>query len=229
MKGLFRQPKDEPGGLESAANGQIQLKLHNLEMENIHLKQEVDELEEQVVKLRLQLRALKTLQEASMTITSRTNVMALLARVLQAALLSIGTSDGSLMLVDESTNELVFAVVHGQVQNTLVGYRLPIGTGIAGWVATHRESVVIPDVHRDPRFSADVDRTFQFQTRSMVCVPILTENRVLGVFQAINKFEERPFDESDLAIMNVVAQLTSTTILKAEAMVAAQDEKQQEE
>lgn len=223
MKSLFGQPKEKTRQTVAERDALLQMKLHNLQNENTRLKEEAEKLEDQVVKLRLQLRAIKTLQEASMTITAHTNVVSLLERVLQSALLSIGASDGSLMLVDEATNELVFAVVHGQVKNSLVGHRLPLGVGIAGWVATQREAVVIPDVHRDPRFSADVDRTFQFQTRSMVCVPIVANDRILGVFQAINKFEDLPFDESDMAIMNVVAQLTATTILKAEAVAMAQD------
>ncbi|MCA9978304.1 MAG: GAF domain-containing protein [Anaerolineales bacterium] len=228
MKSLFGQSKEKPKQTAAERDGLLQVKLHNLENENTRLKGEVENLEDQVVKLRLQLRALRTLQEASVTITARTNVVSLLERVLQSALLSINASDGSLMLVDEATGELVFAVVHGQVKNSLVGHRLPMGTGIAGWVAAQREAVVIPDVSRDPRFSNDVDRTFQFQTRSMVCVPILANERVLGVFQAINKFEDRPFDDSDMAIMNVVAQLAANVILKAEAVARAQDKEQKE-
>ncbi|MCA9932520.1 MAG: GAF domain-containing protein [Anaerolineales bacterium] len=180
-------------------------------------------MQDEVVQLRLKLRALRTLQEASMNITPHTNVMKLLGRVLQSALLCIGASDGSLMLVDDDSQELVFAVVHGQVKNNLVGHRIPLGTGIAGWVAENREPLVIPDVQRDSRFSTTVDQTFRFSTRSMVCVPVLDEERVKGVFQAINKFEDEPFNDADLATMCLAAQLATTAIVRAEAVAALQD------
>lgn len=197
--------------------------VHYLRNENQRLKEKIEELEEQIVQLRLKFRALRSLQEVSTEITPRTDVIRLLERVLQSALLSIGATDGSLMLLDEETDELVFAVVHGQVKHELVGHRIKVGTGIAGWVAKHREAVFVPDVQRDERFSSDVDRTFRFQTRSMVCVPIIEGARTLGVFQAINKFDQRPFDESDMTTMILVAQLAADTILKAEAIAADTD------
>lgn len=223
LKQLFTQsgkaPKQEKQGSSQYMVGTLQF----LQSENNRLKDEVEELQEEVVQLRLKLRALRTLQEASMNITPNTNIIALLERVLQSALLSIGASDGSLMLVDAEKQELVFAVVHGQVKNSLVGHRLPLGSGIAGWVAANREPLVIEDVQRDPRFSAEVDQSFRFQTRSMVCVPVLDDERVMGVLQAINKFEERAFNQSDLATMCVAAQLATTAIARAEMVAAAQE------
>ncbi len=201
----------------------VQGTLQFLQSENIRLKEEIEKLEEEVSQLRVRLRALCTLQEASMQISPHTNVMSLLERVLSSALLSIGASDGSLMLLDEATQELVFAVVHGQVKNSLVGHRIPLGLGIAGWVAIQKEPVVVEDVQQDPRFLSSVDQTFRFQTRSMVCVPVTAGDRVLGVLQALNKFEQRPFNQSDLTMMRVAAQLASTAITRAEAAVAAQD------
>ena len=190
--------------------------LQFLQNENLRLKQELEDLQEEVVHLRLTLRALRSLQHATMHITAQTDVMKLLERILNSALMSINTNDGSLMLIDEEANELAFTVVHGAVSHALVGHRIPLGTGIAGWVAANKKPVVIADVRRDPRFSSDVDQTFRFQTRSMVCVPITTGQRVLGVIQALNKFEGKPFTDADEQIIGVVAQLAATAILKAE-------------
>ncbi len=223
LKQLFSQAESPQKKEKLASTQYMHGTLQFLQSENVRLKEEVEELQEEVVKLRLKLRALRTLQEASMNISANTNVIALLERVLQSALLSIGASDGSLMLVDEENQELVFAVVHGQVKHSLVGHRISLGTGIAGWVATNKEPVVIEDVQRDHRFSSNVDQSFRFQTRSMVCVPVLDNERVMGVLQAINKFEERPFNQSDLATMCVAAQLATTAIARAETVAAVQE------
>ncbi len=223
LKQFFSQPEKTQKKTKQDLPQHMHGTLQFLQNENVRLKEEVEDLQEEVVKLRLKLRALRTLQEASMNITPNTNVIALLERVLQSALLSIGAADGSLMLVDDDHEQLVFAVVHGQVKNSLVGHRIPLGTGIAGWVAANREPLVIEDVQRDHRFSHDVDQSFRFQTRSMVCVPVLEGERVMGVLQALNKFEQRPFDQSDLATMCVAAQLATTAIARAEAVAAAQE------
>ncbi|MCA9970324.1 MAG: GAF domain-containing protein [Anaerolineales bacterium] len=224
LKKLLGQPEPKPPADETNLETTDLIgTVHYLRTENQRLKEQVESLEEQLVQLRLKFRALRSLQQASSEVTPRTDVVRLLERVLQSALLSIGASDGSLMLLDEETNELVFAVVHGQVKFELVGHRIKLGTGIAGWVAQHREPLVIPDVQRDDRFSPDIDRSFRFQTRSMVCVPILADKRTLGVFQAINKFDQRPFDESDMTTMCLVAHLAADVIVKAEAIAAEQD------
>ena len=66
---------------------------------------------------------------------SLTDLIDLLDDLLAAALAVVDASDGSLLLLDEDTEELVFAVVRGSARNQLTGFRLPPGKGIAGWVA----------------------------------------------------------------------------------------------
>src|SRR5574341_1066571 len=115
--------------------------------------------------------ALRALQDVSASVTSNTSVIGLLDRILQAALTSIQATAGSLLLLDDN-GELVFTVVHGDIREELTNYRLPPGTGIAGWVAQNLEPVIIADARLDPRFSPIVDDLFHFETHTMMCVPI---------------------------------------------------------
>ena len=194
--------------------------LHFLQSENQRLQEENQRLRDEVVRLRLVLRSLRTLQEISLGINKHTDVLGLLDRILQSALTTINASDGSLMLVDDETDELVFVVVHGTMRTQLTGYRIPLGTGIAGWAAKHAEAVMVPDVHRDPRFSSQIDQKFHFRTRSMICVPIAYDKKVTGVIQVLNKSNGEEFNEADLMLLGVVAQVAATAIHKAEAAVA---------
>ena len=114
-------------------------------------------------------------------------------------------------------------VVHGSVRTKLVGHRIPLGVGIAGWVAQHAESVIVPNVQTDPRFSSRIDQAFQFKTRSMVCVPIVFTGRVLGVIQALNKTNRKEFVDGDLLMLNVVAQLAAAAIAKAESVLLGEE------
>lgn len=202
---------------------EIRETLRFLQQENVRLQKENQELHAEVVLLREIIDALRALQEITASIDVDTNVYQLLDRILQSALVSIGASDGSLLLVDDEANELAFVVVYGAVRESLKGYRMPIGTGIAGWVAEHGEATIIPNVRLDPRFSEQVDRSFQFNTRSLVCVPMITDSKVLGVIQALNKANGEEFSKTDLTLLGVVAQLAATAIAKAEAVAPSEE------
>lgn len=183
-----------------------------LRKENVRLKRENAELRHELEEVRSVLAALQGLQEVSASLNVRTDVLFLMQRILESALTSIRAQDGSLLLVDEETEELVFVVAHGALANTLVGFRIPRGQGIAGWVAANKEAAMVQNVHRDPRFSPQVDQTFDFRTNSLLCVPIVYGRSVLGVIQALNKEEGEPFTDADLTLLGVVAQLAATAM-----------------
>src|SRR6266404_2053314 len=92
----------------------------------------------------------------------------------------------SLLMVDEQRNELYFAIAVGDAAETLKTVRMKLGEGIAGWVARHGESLIVPDVYNDPRFAKRIDEMTKWKTRSMICVPLKSKHRVLGVIQLIN-------------------------------------------
>ena len=116
-----------------------------------------------------------------------------------------------------------FVVVHGSVRDKLSGYRIPIGEGIAGWVAQEGEPVIIHDVYLDHRFSMRIDQSLNFITRSMVCVPIIWQGMVRGVIQGLNKEDGEEFLQSDLTLLGVVSQLAASAIGKAEETISEQD------
>jgi GAF domain-containing protein len=193
--------------------------LRFLQNEVNRLKQENSELKEELTVLRSSVRGLAALQDLIQRMQPGTNVISLLDDLLASALAVLDASDGSLLLVDDETEELVFAVVYGQARSRLTGYRLPPGKGIAGWVADSREPAVVHDVHNDSRFFPNVDESFGFRTQTLVCVPMVDGDRVLGVIEAINKLSGREFSYEDNLLLAVVAQLASDAVLRAEALV----------
>jgi len=200
--------------------GPLREALRALQAEVTRLKDENRELRDENQTLRQVLDALRALQDVSASITAETSVIGLLDRILQAALSTINATAGSLLLLDE-TGELVFTVVHGPLQEALINYRLPPGTGIAGWVAQHIEPVIISDARLDPRFSPIVDEHFNFETRTLMCVPIATPRKVMGVLTALNKGNGNEFTTADLSLLAVVAQLAATAMERAESAVPA--------
>jgi GAF domain-containing protein len=198
-----------------------------LKDEATRLTLENRDLREELTALRQSARALSSLYYVSQRITPQSDVLQLLGEILDSAITGLNASDGSLMLVDDETGDLVFSVVRGQAAGRLEGYRLPKGKGIAGWVAAQREPQIVRDVRRDPRFFAQVDEAFGFHTRSMVCAPVyLDDGRLLGIIEVLNKASEHEFTQEDLDQILIVAQLAATAMRRAErAIEAAEREK----
>jgi sigma-B regulation protein RsbU (phosphoserine phosphatase) len=185
------------------------------------LTEENADLRQEVVALRQSVRALSSLFYVSERINPQVDVLQLLSEILDTSLQVLKATDGSLMLVDEESGALVFTVVRGTTADRLVGYRLPQGLGIAGWVAQHHQPQVVRDVRRDPRFYPEVDEVFGFKTRSMVCVPILLDDgRLLGIIEVLNKVSDGEFNQDDLDLILIVAQLAATAMRRAERAIA---------
>ncbi|MCC6764719.1 MAG: sensor domain-containing diguanylate cyclase [Deltaproteobacteria bacterium] len=121
----------------------------------------------------------------------------------------------SLLLRDEATGELVFTLVRGEAQPQLLTRRLAPDEGIAGWVATQDEALLIPDVAHDPRFSARMDTLSGFRTRSVVAVPLRARARCIGVLEIVNALHERVFDATDLEILQSYADFAAIAIHNA--------------
>lgn len=121
----------------------------------------------------------------------------------------------SLLLRDEATGELVFTVVRGDAHPQLMARRLAPDEGIAGWVATHDQALLIPDVAEDPRFSARMDTLSGFRTRSVVAVPLRVRDRCIGVLELINALNERIFDLGDVEILQSYADFAAIAIHNA--------------
>src|SRR5438874_13196214 len=79
----------------------------------------------------------------------------LLRSIVEVARAIFGAKASSIFLLDEETDELIFAAVAGEEEQFLLGRRLPSSTGIAGWVASARTPLVLEDVQSDPRFARD--------------------------------------------------------------------------
>lgn len=192
-----------------------------LQGENQRLKDENHLLREEVMALRDYLDALRALQRSVETITTEEDPIALLDKILYSVLTVLDCADGSLMLLDEERDELMFAVVHGELGQSLRGYRIPADMGIAGWVVKHKEPQIVNNVRTDQRFSSYVDETFQFTTYSLLAVPLVLRGKVLGVIEALNKFTKEDFNETDVDLLSTLAYIAATAIERLESEQAA--------
>ena len=188
-----------------------------LQHEVADLKTENRDLREELTRLRYAIRALKDLQDSLDQISPESDPQTLIDRILSLALYAVDSENGSLLLLDEETEELVFVSVQGPYKDVLTGYRLAPGEGIAGWVAVNRTPELVPDVRIEPRFSPAVDQTTGFRTTSLLCVPLVHKERVLGALEVVNSRSEGEFTEEDLDIMRLFAPLAVQAMVRAES------------
>ncbi len=123
--------------------------------------------------------------EATKRLNSTLDLAELINIILQIATRQSGADRGTVFLVDRHRDEIWSLVGLGLEQQEI---RLPAAQGIAGWVARHGETVNLPDVYADPRFSPEVDRRLGYRTRAVLCLPIRNKGgETIGVLQLLNK------------------------------------------
>jgi diguanylate cyclase (GGDEF)-like protein len=120
----------------------------------------------------------------------------------------------SLMMVDEEKQELVFEAALGAKARDVSALRLKIGEGVAGWVAQSGQPAIVNDAARDPRFSPRVDTRTQFETRSILCAPLVSRGRTIGVLEIINK-KGGPFTRKDLQLVLTLVEPCAIAIENA--------------
>jgi GAF domain-containing protein len=167
---------------------------------------------------------LATLNEVSQTISSTLDLDNVLNLIMNKVVEILDVEAGSLLLLDEESGDLVFQVAlgapsgkeargaseSGNLSGTgeaggsrvLIGRHHPLGIGIAGHVAQSGQAEIVNDVHGDLRWKRDVDKDTGMITRSILCVPMMSRDRVIGVIEAINHRDGTPFrqSESDLLV-----------------------------
>lgn len=182
-----------------------------LQEQNASLQEENKQLHEENQALRMYVTAVGELHRAASRITSADNLLGLLKKILYNALMVLDASDGSVILLDEETDDLVFVLVHGDVEGRLQGYRIGKDMGIAGWVASHQEALIVHDARKDWRFSPHVDEVFNFLTRSILCVPMIARGRVIGVIEVLNKFSGH-FNDADISLLSILGYIAGSAL-----------------
>jgi GAF domain-containing protein len=129
----------------------------------------------------------------------------LLRSVVEVARAIFGAKASSVFLLDEEADELVFAAVAGDEEQHLVGMRLPSSTGIAGWVLVTRQPLVLDDLENDPRHARDVAESTGYVPKGLMAVPLLHEERVLGVLQVLDRPRRSRFTLQEMELLGLFA------------------------
>lgn len=129
---------------------------------------------------------LSIFHDVAQALTSSLDLDSILQTIMEKMAEYFRPDTWSLLMVDEQKAELYFAIAVGTASDALKNVRLKVGEGIAGHVAKFGEKLIVPDVRGDKRFAKRVDQLTQMETQSIICVPLKSRLRVLGVIQLVN-------------------------------------------
>jgi two-component system cell cycle sensor histidine kinase/response regulator CckA len=162
--------------------------------------------------LRRRNRELRMLNRASQVINSTLDLDQVLIIVLEEVRHLLGVVASSIWLVDPETDEVVCQQAAGPHSEIVRGWRLAPGEGIAGWVARHGESLILPDMQADERHFLGVDQRIGLSLRSMLSVPLRVKQGVIGALQVLDA-EVGRFGMEDLTLLEL---LTSSAAIGIE-------------
>lgn len=190
---------------------------HELEAARLMIenqRQQITELRERISKYS----ALHTLHDAFiLAITTRTIVAPssyryLLEVIVDTATKVIAANAGSLFLIDQEAQELVFEVAIGGEAEEVKELRLPLGHGIAGLVALTGQPMAVSDAADNPLQASDIARTVGYIPHSIICVPLYYREHIIGVLELLDKQGAEAFTEDDVNLLGIFAHQAGVAI-----------------
>jgi diguanylate cyclase (GGDEF)-like protein len=169
-----------------------------------------------------QLQELRIFHDVAKALTSSLNLDSILQTIMEKVAEYFRPDNWSLLMVDDSAEELYFAIAVGDAADALRSVRLKIGEGIAGWVAKNGEPLIVPDVYTDERFAKRIDEMTRWRTRSIICIPLKAKHRVLGVIQLIN-VDMTGFGDNDLFFLQAICDYAAIAIDNARSVEKIQE------
>jgi PAS domain S-box-containing protein len=162
-----------------------------------------------------QARVMTAIAESAAAINASLQLDEVLQRILEQISLALQVEGASLALIDIDDRMLEFRASTLTSVSAPPRLRIPLGEGIAGWVAEQGERVLVADTDADPRFSPKLDANLGIKRKSILCVPIRSEDQVIGVIEVDNPLVEA-FSSDDLRLLSGIGDLAGTAIRHAQ-------------
>jgi diguanylate cyclase (GGDEF)-like protein len=169
-----------------------------------------------------QMDHLRVFHDVARALTSALELEEILGTIMHKMAQFFGPERWSLLMVDERTQELYYAIAVGENAESLKGLRVPLGEGVAGWVASTGNPLVVPDVSLDPQWSAFAKKHPDLNIQSIACLPVRSENRTLGVIQLLNSKLDL-LSEYSISFLRILCDYAAIAIRNARSMTLIQE------
>ncbi|RPI01659.1 MAG: GAF domain-containing protein [Calditrichaeota bacterium] len=183
---------------------------------DVYRDNRTDLCREEMDRLKSHFDDLKSLIEVTNIISSTLDLEQVLALVMEKAQEVMRAEASSVFLINQETQalecEIALGTHAGQLSKKIT---LAKGQGIAGWVWQNAQPLIVPDVQRDQRFYGQVDTQSGFVTRSILAVPLIWKDRLIGVAEVINRTDGKEYTEYDLNLFTTFGRQVALAIENA--------------
>lgn len=149
--------------------------------------------------------------EIARDLASTLDLDPLLDRIIRAAADLTGAEAASILLYDSAARQLNFQVATNMDLQTMRGLVVPLEGSLAGWAVLNHEPVRTANAHEDKRFYQKVEQATRYPTRSMLVMPLITKDKVVGVLEALNK-KDGDFTTEDENLLQVIGAQAAVAI-----------------
>lgn len=169
-----------------------------------------------------QMDHLRVFHDVARALTSSLELEEILSAIMEKMAQFFGPERWSMLMVDEKNNQLYYAIAVGENADSLRGLRVPIGEGVAGWVAATGNPLVVPDVKLDPHWAAFSAKHPDLNIQSIACVPVRSGNKTLGVIQLLNSKLDL-MSEYSISFLRILCDYAAIAIQNAKSMTLIQE------
>ncbi len=194
----------------------LSLMVRRLESENQNLRREIRSLQTTNGTLEL-------ISRSFLSINSSLELDHVLTAILDEIQNVFGVVGSSIWIKDSQTNAVVCHQAAGFQSDLVKGWRLAPGEGIAGWVSSYGEKVILQDTKNDARHFGEVAEKMEIELRSLISVPMRVKGTVIGALQMVDKQVNR-FDVSHANLLQALADASATAIENAQLFERANRE-----
>jgi signal transduction histidine kinase len=152
--------------------------------------------------------------EISRDLASTLDLDTLLDDIVSAAADITHAEAASILLYDDTARQLYFQVATNIDEPTMRGLIVPLEKSIAGWIVTNRKSIRIDEANKDERWTSEIDHNIGFSTKSLMGIPLVTKNKVVGVLEVVNK-KRGKFTDPDESMLTVLGAQAAVAIENA--------------
>jgi diguanylate cyclase (GGDEF)-like protein len=169
-----------------------------------------------------QMDHLRVFHDVARALTSSLELEEILGAIMDKMAQFFGPERWSMLMVDDKSGELYYAIAVGENAETLKGLRVAMGEGVAGWVASTGNPLVVPDVALDPHWSAFAKKHPDLKIKSIACVPVRSGNKTLGVIQLLNSKLDL-LSEYSISFLRILCDYAAIAIQNARSMTLIQE------
>ncbi len=169
-----------------------------------------------------QMDHLRVFHDVARTLTNSLDLELILLAIMDKMANFFGPERWSLLMVDEAAKDLYYAIAVGEDSASLRGLRVPLGQGVAGWVASTGNPLVVPNVSLDPHWSTFARNHPDLDIHSIACVPIRSGETTLGVIQLLNSKLDL-LSEYSISFLRILCDYAAIAIQNSRSMKLIQE------